>query len=289
MAGTVYCMILALASVMRLRHLIAITLGCLVAAALSAQVVVSGFTQTGSLAANDDDYSPAVDLGFSMNFGGVTYSQTYVSNNGYLTFGEGSGEYSPPELNSSYSGLPIIAAFFSDVDTRSPSNGTLTWGTGTVDGKAAFAAKWNQVAEYPASSHPGSSNTFEIVLVNRADLGTGNFDVYFNYGSMNWDHSASNDFGAVVGFHNGGNTENQRSALFYQAPGSRTPGAFVTGGTHSLQASTNTGTGGLFSFQARDGGFANIATFVAIPEPSTWSLLALGAGLLGLGWFRRRA
>jgi hypothetical protein len=273
----------------RLRPLLSLLPFCLGALLLPAQVVISGFTQTGSLPANDDDYSSAVSLGFTLNFGGVSYSQTYVSNNGYITFGQGSGDYSPSALNSQYSGDPIIAAFFSDVDTRSPNNGTVTWGTGTVDGKAAFAVKWNQVGEYPASSHPGSSNTFEIILVSRGDLGAENFDVHLNYGSMNWDHADSNEFGAVVGFHNGGNSTNQRTAVFYQVPGSGTPGAFLDNGTNSLKSSTNTGTGGLLSFSARNGGFSEIAQFVAIPEPSTWTLLALGAGLLGLGWIRRRA
>lgn len=248
---------------------------------LQAQVTIAdlaNYTETGSLPANDDSYSNAIDLGFTIDFGGTSYSQTYVSNNGYITFGDGSGDYSPSRLEE-YSGLPIIAAFFSDVDTRSPNTGTVTWGTGFVNDLAAFAVKWNQVGEYPAGSNPNSSNTFEIVLVSRTDIGTGNFDIYFDYGSMSWDNG-----NAVAGFHNGSST----SPLFYEVPGSGTPGAFVDGGPNSLFASTNSGTNGVLTFTARDGAFGEIAEITVVPEPSTIAMFALGLVVVGLSMLRRR-
>ena len=269
---------------MRLRYLYVLLTTCLLAAGLSAQVTITSFTQTGSLPANDDDHSNAIDLGFSINFGGNTFSQTYVSNNGYITFDSGSGDYSPSLLNADYTGLPIIAAFFSDVDTRSPNTGTVTWGTGLVDGLAAFAVKWDQVGEYSASDHPKSSNSFAIVLVSRTDIGTGNFDVYFNYGSMNWDHGASNEFGAVAGFHSGATG----SPVYYQVPGSGTVGAFVDGGPNSLFTSSNSNANGVLTFVFRNGGFENIAEITTVPEPSTYALFGLGLAVVGYTMFRRR-
>lgn len=256
---------------------------CAGLAGLSAQVVVTGYTETGNLPANDDDYSAAVNLGFSINFGGTTYTQTFVSNNGYITFGSGSGDYYPEPIDANYvtagePGLPIIAAFFADVDTRDAQSGIVSWGTGTVDGKAAFQVKWPSVGEY--GTEVFSPNTFSLILVSRTDLGVGDFDVFFNYTNITWDNG-----NAVAGFHNGSTT----SPVFYQLPGSGTEGAFLNGGSNPLYLSSNTGSAGAVNFQARTGGFVSIPAITAIPEPSTWALFALGIGLLGLASYRRRS
>ena len=253
------------------------------AGSLAAQVVVSGFTQTGSLPANDDNYSSAVPLGFSLNFGGKTYVETFVSNNGYITFGSGSSEYSPSPfdtnyLNSGSPGLPIIAAFFSDVDTRLTGSGIVTWGTGTVNGNAAFTVRWDNVGEYGASTFSG--NTFSIVLVSRPDVGTGSFDAFFNYANITWDHGE-----AVAGFHNGSAT----SPVFYQLPGSGTAGAFLNGGPNALTLASNTGTGGGVLLRSLDSASPVIGTIAPIPEPSTYALLALGLGFVVLVLRRRAA
>lgn len=65
---------------------------------------------------NDDGSAGPVDLGFSINFGGQSYSQLYVNNNGNLTFGTSLSQYTPSTLEDL--SLPIIAPFFADVDTR---------------------------------------------------------------------------------------------------------------------------------------------------------------------------
>lgn len=241
-----------------------------------AQVVVTSFTETGSLPANDDHYSPPVNLGFSINFGGANYSETYVSNNGYITFGEGTGDYTPDAFNAGYSGLPIIAAFFSDVDTSNSGSGIVSWGTGLVNGRNAFTVKWPAVGEYANLS--SGVNSFALILVDRSDLSAGNFDVFFTYDQIAWDHG-----GAVAGFHNG----NSSAPLFYQVPGSLSDGAFLDGGANSLASSSNTGATGDLLLQSRGGTF--LVAPISVPEPSTYALLALGAGLLFLADRRRWA
>jgi len=265
------------------RFIAALGFACAVCAG-EAQVVVVGFTETGNLPPNDDHYTTTpVALGFTINFGGTSYTETFVSNNGYITFGQGSGVYWPDPIDANYvsngsPGLPIIAPFFADVDTRDPLSGIVNWGTATVDNRPAFVVNWNNVGEFAAQTF--SPNTFSLILVSRPDLGAGDFDVFFKYGSMTWDHE-----NAVVGFHNGSPT----TPLFYQAPGSGVPGALVNGGPNSLFASTNIGATGSILLQGRSGGFAAVAPITVIPEPSTVVLLGLGLGALALFARRRRA
>lgn len=259
----------------RLPFLLVTLMGATALPQAAAQIVVSSFVQTGSLPRNDDDYTlNAVSLGFAINFGGTTYTDTYVSNNGFITFGAGSSDFSPVAFDANYTGLPTIAAFFTDIDTRDLATGEVNWGTATVDGRAAFVVNWPSVGEYPGGAAP---NTFSLILVNRSDVGAGNFDVLFDYQQISWDHG-----GAVAGYHNG----NSGSPLFYQLPGSLESGAFIDGGTNSLVDATNAGTAGGYLLQARDGSFLTAANVVPIPEPMPLALLGIGLGILLL---RRRA
>ncbi len=219
---------------MKPRRLISILLFCAAVTALPAQIVITGYTETGNLPRNDDNFSGAVSLGFAINFGGTSYTETFVSNNGFITFGAGSGVYSPSPIDANYvssgaPGLPIIAPFFSDVDTRNELTGIVSWGTGLVGGLAAFVVNWDEVGEYFQGAEP---NTFRLVLVSRPDIGAGNFDIHFIYQTITWDNG-----NAVAGFHNGSTS----SPLFFQVPGSGVEGAFLNNGSNALYGSTNTG------------------------------------------------
>lgn len=102
---------------------------------------LTGFT-TNTLPANDDDSTGLVNLGFTIDFGGKSYSSLYVNNNGNVTFGAPMSTYTPESLVNV--GQPIIAPFWADVDTRGDGN-LVSYGTDTVDGHAAFGVDWFNV------------------------------------------------------------------------------------------------------------------------------------------------
>src|SRR4051794_20803891 len=65
---------------------------------------------TTTLAANDDGSSPAVNIGFNLNFFNANFSQLFVNNNGNVTFGSAQSNFTPTALNGANGGRAIIAA-----------------------------------------------------------------------------------------------------------------------------------------------------------------------------------
>lgn len=251
------------------RIILATALAVAFAGPALAAPIASGFDTT-SLGRTDDGYSGAVDIGFDVNFFGNTYSSLYVSNNGYVTFGGGQGNYSPVGLGASYVGRPIIAAFYDDVDTRNQASGVTAYGSGTYAGHTAFGVTWPGVGYYYLGGD--RLDAFQMILADRSDLGVGDFDLYFNYGAIQWD-SASTTHGAAVGFNAG----NGADGSFFEAPGSLVTGAFVDGGPDALQTSS-------FVFNVRSG--AAVLASSAVPEPETFALV--GLGLAAAAFARRR-
>jgi hypothetical protein len=240
--------------------------------------IAPGFDDA-SIVRCDDCATGAVDLPFMLNFFGINRLQTFVSNNGYLTFNSGQGTFTPSGLGAGYVGQPIIAAFFADVDTRNPGSAQVTYGPGTYAGRTAFGATYQNVGYF--SNQADKLNSFQIVLADRSDTGPGNFDIYYNYAGILWETGSASDgingFGGVsaaVGFNAG--TGNQ-VGTFFELPGSRIPGSFLNLGPQQLIAVTNNGVPGQLSFAIRNG---QIAQNGAAQVPGI-RVTNVGAGNLG--------
>ena len=202
--------------------------------------------QANTLGRVDDISSGAVPLGFSVNYFGTTYTNAYVNNNGYITFGGPFNSYEPARLTGTSVTTPIIAPYWADVDT-SQAGGVVTYGTGTVNGNAAFGVNWFDVDYWPSSTTHSNRNTFQVLLLSRPETGTGNFDIYYNYGSIQWDQGGASSNCAVAGYSAG--TGAPRTSA--QINGSLVCRSFINGGPNALATNTNNGTPGQFFFGIR--------------------------------------
>ena len=147
-----------------------------------------------SFARNDDGNTDAIDITSvfgeqGLKFGDTFYTSTYINNNGMITFGQGFGGFTPSGiedgLQSGSGYLPLMALFWTDIDTRygdvSPSAGGNSTGSNlvyydidTVDRKITFT--WDDVGLY--SSGSDSALAGQIILY---DAGSGNMNIEFRY------------------------------------------------------------------------------------------------------------
>jgi hypothetical protein len=248
----------------------------------------SGFT-TNSVPRNDDGFVGPVNIGFTANFAGTSWTQLFVNNNGNVTFGQGRSQFTPQDLTAA-TGFPIIAAFFADVDTRNPLSALATYGTGTVGDRAAFGVNWDGVGYY--NTQADKLNIFQLILIDRGDTGAGNFDIEFNYDQILWETGSAsggtNGFGgtsAAVGYSQGTGAP----GTFSQLPGSLVNGALINGGSNALVGnSLNSNLAGRYVFNVRGGTVIN-PPVSTIPEPTTVALLGTGVLMLaGIANHRRR-
>jgi len=263
----------------------ALGLALVLAAPASAQVIRAGF-DSNTLPANDDGSTGFVALPFNLDFFGITRSGVYVNNNGNVTLDFPLSTFTPFDLTST--GQEIIAPFFADVDTRVGNE--VTYGLGTANGRQAFGVNWLDVGYF--SQNTDKLNSFQLILIERSDTGAGNFDIEFNYGSIEWEtgdaSSGSGGLGgssARAGFSNGTGD----AGTFFELPGSAVNGAFINSGPNALVDSSNIGVDGRWLFTAREGEVQVDPPGAAVPEPSTYGLIGAGALVLLIGARRMRA
>lgn len=126
-----------------------------------------------------------VNLGFTINFFGVLYNQCYVNNNGNISFGNRYSSYTPEPLLDL--GIKIIAPFWADVDTTAVGSNVVRFTSGgeTIDGHSAFGVTYKNVGYYREKFD--KLNSFQVILIERSETGSGNFDIEFNYEKILWE------------------------------------------------------------------------------------------------------
>lgn len=257
-----------------------VTLGVAVAwtgSSADAAAIRAGF-DTNTLARNDDGSTDAVSLGLTANFFGVSNTEAFINNNGNITFDSDLSTFTPFDLTTT--GRQIIAPFFADVDTRGSGSDEVTYGTGSVGGRDAFGVNWENVGYF--SEADDKLNSFQLVLIDRSDLGAGDFDFEYNYDTIDWETGdASGGSGGLggssarVGYSNGTGDP----GTFFELSGSAINGAFLDGGPNALISdSLNSTVDGRYLFEARNGEVTQPAEINVVPLPAGAWLLLTGLG-----------
>ena len=215
---------------------------------------------------NDDGSTGLVSLGFSINYYGKTRSSLYINNNGNVTFDSALFTFTPFDLTTT--SREILAPYFGDVDTRGTGSALVTYGTGTVNGHAAFGVNWPGVGYFSQSFN--KLNIFQLVIIDRSDTGAGNWDFEFNYNQVQWEtggaSGGSNGLGgksARAGFSLGNISVVGSS---FELGGSAINGDLLDSGPNATSLIRNhlySTVPGQYTFSVRNDS-------VILPPPSTW-------------------
>jgi len=212
----------------------------------------------GSSGRNDDGFMGPINLGFDLDFFGVTYNSFYANNNGNISFNNGISAYVPTGPLGAVQ--PIISPFFADVDTRTSA------GVMYVQNDVAnqWVITWDQVGYF--NSHATPTNSFQLVL-RGSDyvVPEGEGTIGFFYRDMGWDTTDTSTT-AAVGFGNG-------SGDGVVLQGSNTSGMAAVVANHH-------------TWFVQQGGTIVVVDNNVVPEPST--IFLLGFGLLGLAGASRK-
>ncbi|MBY8822789.1 Ig-like domain-containing protein [Sphingomonas colocasiae] len=139
-----------------------------------------------------DDGSGFVNIGTifeeGLKFFGQTFTGLVVNNNGSVTFGAPRSSLTPGFVDNT--GLPEIAVFFADVDTRGSAVAATPGGTSTGSNRVYYyldttndrvIITWDDVGYF--QNKTDKLNAFQLIL---SDRGGGDFDIEFRYEAINW-------------------------------------------------------------------------------------------------------
>lgn len=211
-------------------------------------VILGGFggpAGYGTLAMtpNDDQSSSRLSLPFGVDFYGRTYNNFFINNNGNITFNGALGTYTPESFP--IANQPMIAPFWGDVDTRCGTCGAVY--VASPDSNTVVVT-WDQVGYY--SQHADKTNTFQLVLRNRPDEGTGDFDIEFRYGRLTWTTGdASSGSGGLGGVPAQAGLDAGDLTNYFTVPGSQSAAVLNLTSTTNLTSPIP----GVWSFAVRSG------------------------------------
>jgi len=173
----------------------------------NSQIRTDGFDNLSVLPRGDDNSTSAsIDFGFEIDYAGQTgLTGAFINTNGMVTFGTPISEFDQSDVIDE--DWVILAPFFSDISTEGALAQNITYGQGLVDGNSAFVVNYIDVGLFQFISELDTSipddrlNSFQLVIIDRPELGGNSFEFEFNYEQIQFnsaDFSALNDLAIVA-------------------------------------------------------------------------------------------
>jgi hypothetical protein len=144
---------------------------------------------------NDDGFSGPINLGFTLNYFGSSYTSFYINNNGNVSFGSGISDYVP--TGPTGASAPVISPYFGDADSRGTNSGVVH----LSQSAGQDIVTWDHIGYY--DSHDDRLNTFQLIL-RSSDYAvpTGEGQIGFYYTTMGWESTDTSQV-AAIGFGDG--------------------------------------------------------------------------------------
>ena len=231
-----------------------------VSIAAGAVITDSGCTANTLPRLDDNIDTPAVALGFNVNWFGTSYNQILINNNGGISFNDGKGSFTDYQgINLSRTDRPLVLPLFTDIDTRNLATTAVTHGPITsFDGVNGYCINWVNVGRYDRSAPYYSA---QLLILKRGT--TGDVDIVFNYDNIS---AATSSSSLEIGYADPNSSGNDRR---FTSSGV-TPNPYVNGGSSALissrvipSGSTIPAVNGRYAYEIRPG-----AAPTATPTPT---------------------
>ena len=161
---------------------------------------------TGTALGLTDDGSTLQTIGFDFDFYGSTYSQLYVNDNGYLTFGGTVTEYNIQDFSAGQTigNLPAIAPMWADFNHGSVHTDDAYIQTIGAAGSRELIVQYNDVVFYDFDN-AGATVTLQVVLFE------GSNDIEFRYQDVVAGGAYQNGVASTIGISDGAGDYQQHS------------------------------------------------------------------------------
>ena len=161
---------------------------------------------TGTALGLTDDGSTLQTIGFDFDFYGSTYSQLYVNDNGYLTFGGTVTEYNIQDFSAGQTigNLPAIAPMWADFNHGSVHADDAYIQTIGSAGSRELIVQYNDVVFYDYDN-AGATVTLQVVLFE------GSNDIEFRYQDVVAGGGYQNGVASTIGISDGAGDYQQHS------------------------------------------------------------------------------